>query len=91
MFDLSVAMNDFALFRKDRGSRGGGLAVYVKSKIPCKVLTTSISSITESLWLHLRPTRLPRSISSILLAVIYHPPNATSDDNNKLYNHIQET
>ena len=32
----------------------------------------------ESLWLHLRPTRLPRGFSCIIAAVIYHPPK--SDD-----------
>ena len=43
----------------------------------------------ESLWLSLRPNRLPRSISVILLAVIYHPPSAGGSENNDLYEHIQ--
>ena len=30
-----------------------------------------------------------RPISSILIGVIYHPPQATADDNNNLYNHVQ--
>ena len=30
----------------------------------------------ESLWLHLRPTRLPRAFSCIIAAVIYHPPTS---------------
>ena len=43
------------------------------------------------MWLHLRPIRLPRSISTILLGIVYHPPSATSEDNDKLYTHVQET
>jgi hypothetical protein len=28
-------------------------------------------------------------VSSILIAVVYHPPHASADDNYKVYNHIQ--
>ena len=67
------------VFRKDRSvSRGGGLAVYP-------------GNVSECLWLQLRPRRLPRSVSSVLLAVIYRPPYATAQDNNDLYNHVKAT
>ena len=36
----------------------------------------------ESLWLRLRPFRLPRDFSCIIVGVIYHPPSA---DNHELY------
>ena len=36
---------------------------------------------TESLWVPLRPRRLPRSLSCILIGVVYHPPDATTSDN----------
>ena len=48
-------------------------------------------SLTETLWVHLRPRRLPRSVSRILIGVVYHPPDATTSDNDILYNHIQQT
>ena len=35
------------------------------------------------------PVRLPRSVSSIILGIIYHPPRALVEDNQKLYNHVQ--
>lgn len=92
--DSAIAMDDFIVFRKDRSqARGGGLVVYVNCTIPCKVLSQFVSpnNTSECLWLQLRPRRLPRSVSSVLLAVIYHPPHATSQDNNDLYNHVQTT
>ena len=82
------------VFQKDRSvSRGGGLAVYVNSTIRCKSLSqfANPGNVSECLWLQLRPRRLPRSVSSVLLAVIYHPPYATTQDNNDLYNHVQAT
>ena len=82
------------VFRKDRSvSRGGGLAVYVNSTIPCKSLSqfANPGNVSECLWLQLRPRRLPRSVSSVLLAVIYRPPYATAQDNNNLYNHVKAT
>ena len=80
------------VFRKDRSvSRGGGLAVYVNSTIRCKSLSqfANPGNVSECLWLQLRPRRLPRSVSSVLLAVIYRPPYATAQDNNDLYNHVK--
>ena len=37
----------------------------------------------------IRPKRLPRSISTILLAVIYHTTSSGATENLELYNHIQ--
>ncbi|XP_048590485.1 uncharacterized protein LOC116620085 [Nematostella vectensis] len=85
-------LNNFTIFRKDRVySSGGGVAVYVNSDIPCKEVNSPelVDCVSELLWLQLRPVRLPRSVSSILLGVIYHPPRASTDDNTKLYEHIQ--
>ena len=91
--DSYVSLLNFSLFRKDRTTRGGGIAMYVKSSIQCKTLDIikPPDMITEYMWIQLRPTRLPRQISSILIGVIYHPPRATADDNNMLYDYIQNT
>ena len=45
--------------------------------------------MSEILWLQIRPGRLPRVLSSILIAVVYHPPHASADDN-KLHDYIQD-
>ena len=91
--DSAISMRDFILFRKDRTTRGGGVAAYINSAIPCKRLAALdlSGSITETLWLQLRPVRLPRPVSSLFIGIVYHPPQATANDNNKLYDHIQKT
>ena len=43
----------------------------------------------ESLWISVRPDWLPRSISVILIANIYHSTSCNAEDNLELYNHIQ--
>ena len=42
----------------------------------------------ESLWLLVSPFRLPRSISIILVAVVYHPPNHDAEENGRRIEHI---
>ena len=49
----------------------------------------SCNSYIESLWIVLRPKWLPKSISIILLAVIYHSTSSGAGANSELYNHIQ--
>ena len=73
--DSHVSLKDFTLFRKDRPSHGGGLAAFIRSSIPC-VLLPKIElrgAVTETMWLHVKPFRLPRSVSTILIGLIYHP------------------
>ena len=90
--DSHVSLKDFTLFRKDRPSHCGGLVAYIRSSIPCVLLPKLElrSSISEIMWLHVKPFCLPRSVSSILIG-IYHPPHASSEDNNVLFSHVQET
>ena len=42
----------------------------------------------EILWLLLRPKRLPRGFSNIVVAVIYHPPTA---DNTTMRDHLKNS
>lgn len=90
--DSCVAIQDFIIFRKDRATPCGGVGAYVNCAIPCKRLAhlELTDGITEVLWIQLRPTRLPREVSSVLLGVVYHPPKATNEDNNKLIDHVQQ-
>ena len=92
--DSYVSLANFSLFREHRATRGGGIAMYVKSSIQCRILDISkpLDMITEAMWVQLRPTHLARQISSILIGTIYHPPpSATADDNNMLHEYIQNT
>ena len=88
--DSGVSLTKYLIFRNDRLTTiGGGVCIYVNSKIPCQRFIKYEDPGIESLWLSIRPFRLPRSISLILLAVIYHPTSCGAAENQALYNHIQ--
>ena len=89
----AMSIQDFNLFCKDRGSRDGGIAAFVRARIPCVRLSNIelTNSVLECMWFHVKPFRLPRYVSTILLDVVYHPPHTTAEDNNVLYNHVQKT
>ena len=86
--DSAVLLPNFFLFRNDREfSTGGGVCTYVSCDITSKRLTEFEKPKIESLWLSLRPKRLPQSISIILVAVIYHTTSSGASENCDLYNH----
>ena len=74
--------------RQDRvTNNNGGACVYIKDdNIKCRVLE-ELSSCQdhEILWLHLRPTHLPRGVSCLIAVVVYHPPGA---DDNSIHDHL---
>ena len=83
--DLSV----FICFRNDRQlSQGGGVCVYVKASHPCSLIKDYLDSEIESIWLNIRPYRLPRGTSSILVATVYHPPSSSIEQNTLLISHL---
>ena len=53
--------------------------MYVKDTIPFTVLEDlEDESGMEVLWAKMRPTRLPRGVSSIITGLVYHPPKAVN-------------
>ena len=61
--------------RNDRNSRrGGGVACYVRQGIQYKHWEELQELCAETVWLTIMPKRLPRTISIIIIGVIYHPP-----------------
>ena len=71
--DSGVSPSNYLIFRNDRLTTiDGGVCIYVNSKIPSQRLIKYEDQGIESLWLSIRPFRLPRSISLILLAVTLH-------------------
>ena len=88
--DSALSYSNFVLFRNDRTvSIGGGVCILVNKNIFCKRLIEFPNPNIESLWLSLRPRRLPRSVSIILVAVVYHSTSSGAPENYELYNHIQ--
>ena len=71
-----VDISGYSLVRKDRSAdkRGGGVCTYIKSSIDFTTIGERNDSPFESLWVHLRPNRLPRGFSCIIIGIIYHPP-----------------
>ena len=77
--DNIVALNGFNLVRMDRTNTvHGGVCTFIKDNINFTVLDDLQDESFEALWIKLRPDRLPRSYSCIVLGTIYHPPRANN-------------
>ena len=84
--DESICIPGYFHIRKDRADRrGGGEMCFVKHGIPFKEWTELRNNDMETLWISLRPHKLPQQFTNINVEVIYHPPNK---DNNIMVNHI---
>ena len=68
---------------------GGGVCAFIDSQIPYHRISKYETTAIESLWFTLRPFRLPRAVSSILVAVIYHPTDYGASENLALVEHIR--
>ena len=91
ILDSMISLSNFVQFRKDRvHSCGGGVCIYINEKIYCRRLERFEDPAIEFLWILLRPKRLPRSVSALLVAVIYHTTSSGANENTELYNHIQQ-
>ena len=78
--DSVVSIPGFTIIRKDISiNNHGGICIYIRDgDTKLKILSEiSCCSEHEILWLHIKPRRLPREFSSIIVAVLYHPPVPT--------------
>ena len=57
----------------------GGVCLFSNSKYKTSRLYNLECPNLEVMWVYVRPARLPRGVSCIVTATIYHPPS--SDDN----------
>ena len=79
--DTIVNIEGYQLFRRDRKHKGhGGVCLYVDNHIQCEILSCLYNEDREVLWAMLRPKRLPRGYSCIIIGVVYHPPDANNND-----------
>ena len=85
----AVELRGYSMIRHDRsdGRRGGGVYAYVKDLLPSTPLNHLSDPNFNTLWLLLKPQRLPRGLNSIILGVIYHPPGNNDTD---LQAHVTE-
>ena len=65
--DNALSFANFTVIRNDRtSSSGGGVCIFINNNIYCQRLENFENPSVESLWLLVRPKRLPRSISVIV-------------------------
>jgi hypothetical protein len=71
--DSEVAIPNYKLYRKDRATRGGGVALYVNSLIDHELCTdhTGVSN-TEVIWVKISP----KYHKALHVAAVYRPPSA---------------
>ena len=83
ILDQAIAVASYRLLRRDRTLKSHcGVCIYVKNSIYCHPLNNFYNDDFEVHWSLLRPCRLPRGISNVIVAVVYHPPN--SDDSSTM-------
>ena len=87
-----IHIPDFNIFSNDRAhKRGGGVAIYVKDSIPVSLWPDLLHPDFETLWLTLRPLKMPRMFSHVSIGVVYHPPGANNWELSKHLAHCMDT
>ena len=72
-----ISISGYNVARPDRcKAEHGGVCIYIKDSIQFKVLEDLKNNQFEVPWSQLRPSRLPRGITSIVVGTLYHPPSA---------------
>ena len=73
--DSAVNINGYTIVRNDRSQNiGGGVCLYIKSSLSYKVWADLNDNEIESLWISIRPRKMPRATPQILIGGIYMPP-----------------
>ena len=79
----AIEISGYTSIRKDRqGRRGGGILLYLKDNIPYTRYLNLEDDEQETVWITIRPPKLPRSVTKIAIVAVYHPPQS----NHKLMN-----
>ena len=72
--DNVISIPGCNLVRRDRiDVIHGGVCTYIKKGLKYTVLEDLYDDKIEVIWLQLRPSRLPRGLSCIIIANVYHP------------------
>ena len=86
-----LSIPNYNLIRHDTSvGRGGGVCPFVSNSIPYKRWTDLENPLYECLWLCLRFHRLPRKIWSIVVGVLYKPPDKSAQEQRDTINYLIE-
>ena len=79
--DLEILPHGYSLYRKDRGSRGGGIMLAVSNKLPSRQVPSphNLEIVTVSISI---------STTDITCCMIYTPPNATTEYHRDLVKYL---
>lgn len=90
--DNFLQIPKYNFFRRDRlCGRGGGVCAYVSETIPSKRRDDLENCNYECMWVWIRPFRLPRSITGIIIGIVYSPPDKTIQEQRDLVAYLVET
>ena len=81
--DKNVEIDGYDIYRKDRNRHGGGVCIYVKSHLECKIIHDDNVEI-ESLWL-----TLTINSKEFIIGTVYRPPNANIVYNEQILDEIE--
>ena len=73
--DAELSLENYELFRKDRKTNGGGLAIYIKTSLNCTLRDDLQVEGVEALFLEVKPEKQ----KPFLLAYTYRPPSSTQE------------
>ena len=83
--DSVVEIPNYSIMRLDRQVvEHGGVCVYVKDGYSKYRVIQELQCCEEHeiSWVHLRPPRLPRGYSCLVIAIVYHPDTSVSNNDN---------
>ena len=88
----AFAMSGYNFFRRDRSKDlHGGVCIYIKDSIKYEVIDDLFDERLEAIWIKIRPPRLPRGMSSIVISTIYHPQTDKGVSDTEMLNYLYES
>ena len=90
--DNIVSIPGYNLVRRDRiDVIHGGVCTYIKKGLKYTVLEDLYDDKIEAIWLQLRPSRLPRGLSSIIIANVYHPQTDEGVSDSEILHYLYDS
>ena len=85
--DAEISIPGYRIYRKDRGAKGGGIAIYIKNDLPVERRSDLEFTDMEGIWLEVI---LPKT-SSVFVGTYYRPPNSSVHLNGEFMTKLEST